>query len=278
MSYHHGRSKSLWSLHLLRTLVRLFVLWALWSTPALAAVNVSIVILPSRHEATQGFLLLLPDKPVASAILFAGGGGRVPLGRMARGEMIDTGNFLVRIRNRLAERGIAIAVVDAPSDQHTQEGMIRYFRAGPEHAIDIGAVVAHLQRIVGKPVWLVGTSRGTESAAAVGIVMGNRIGGVVLTSSISMPTPNGPSMFELPLERIRVPTLVMAHKADGCRVTPPYLAEKIVERLVGAPRRLLVMLDGGLSARSNSCEAMSAHGFYGIEPEAADAIANFITQ
>ena len=66
------------------------------------------------------------------------------------------------------------------------------------------------------PVWLVGTSRGTVSAASVGVRLGpSRVAGVVLTSTVWAG-----SIAQVPLEQLRVPTLLVHNHDDGCRESP----------------------------------------------------------
>ncbi len=85
-----------------------------------------------------------------------------------------------------AAKGLMVAVLDAPSDQ--QGGMNATFRMGGGHAGDIGAVAAYLKKEAEVPVWLVGTSMGTFSAAA-GAIGAKDIDGLVLTSTISRSKP-----------------------------------------------------------------------------------------
>ena len=56
-----------------------------------------------------------------------------------------------------------VAVVDAPSDR--QRGMNAIFRMSRAHAADIAAVADYLKKQSDVPVWLVGTSMGSFSAA-----------------------------------------------------------------------------------------------------------------
>lgn len=248
------------------------------TTPARAQDNprITVVTLQTRGDVTQDFLLMRPDQPVASAILFAGGPGRLPLARLARGEFLKQGNFLVRIRYEFFKRNIMVAVVNAPSDRQDNTGMQRFFRAGPEHAKDIAAVVAHLHNLSPVPIWLIGTSAGTESVASIIIKSEDGIGGIVLTSSMTVTTSMGPNVLDLPLERVRVPALVMAHEGDACRFSPPYHAERIIEKLSSARRKARLMMEGGRSAMSEPCEALSAHGFFGVEVETVEAMVNFM--
>ncbi len=83
-------------------------------------------------------------------------------------------------------------------------------------------------------------------------------------------------MQNLDLARIRVPVLVLHHKRDACRATPPEQAPRIVEALANASAKRLVMVDGGSGAHGGWCERMHWHGFIGMEQQAVDAIADFI--
>ena len=53
-----------------------FMWWLFFGTAhALAATTTSLVTLDTRPSVTQKFILIKPDQPVASVILFAGGNG-----------------------------------------------------------------------------------------------------------------------------------------------------------------------------------------------------------
>jgi hypothetical protein len=47
-------------------------------------------------------------------------------------------------------------------------------------------------------------------------------------------------------------------------------------RLTKTSKAGTALLDGGDPPQSSPCEAISAHGYFGIEAEAVDTIANFI--
>ncbi len=250
------------------------------AAPAFAATSTGLVTVNTRPGVTQKFVLIKPDNPVASVILFAGGAGFLNLSQNASGSPVIgamNGNFLVRTRQDFVNHGFMVAVVDAPSDRQNANGMLGGFRAGAEHAVDIAAVVAYLRAQVSLPVWLVGTSRGTESAANNAIRLTEGIGGLVLTSSMTVANSNGIDVLSMNLAASRVPVFVMAHDQDQCSVTPPAGAQSIVSRLTGAPVTGLALLTGGLPpAVSDPCEALTRHGYYGIESQAVDAIEVFI--
>jgi len=96
-------------------------------------------------------------------VLFAGGHGGLQIADNGQWKW-GGGNFLVRSRQLFAEHDLLVAVVDAPSDRQTPPHLSG-FRQTREHVADIKAVMAWLREHVKVPVWLIGTSRGTQSAA-----------------------------------------------------------------------------------------------------------------
>jgi pimeloyl-ACP methyl ester carboxylesterase len=157
------------------------------------------------------------------------------------------------------------------------------FRMSEAHAGDIGAVVSYLKREAAVPTWLVGTSAGTFSAATAAISIGKGIDGLVLTSSVTRAPPdwaiatshpNG--VADLALSEIAVPTLIISHRNDSCRATPPADAEMLKRRLIKTSKTEIALLDGGDPPETPPCEAKAAHGYFGIEAKAVDTIADFI--
>ncbi len=249
------------------------------SAPAHAQ-KASLVSIQTPRGVKQAFILIKPDKPVASVILFAGGHGALGL-QSASAMKWGKGNFLVRTRDKFAAHNLMVAVIDAPSDQ--QKGMNGIFRMGSAHAGDIGAVAAHLKKEAAVPVWLVGTSMGTFSAAE-GAIAAKNIDGLVLTSTITrakshwtIAQSHSDGVASMPLQRITVPTLIVSHTKDGCDITPAGDAPKLRKGLTNAKVVDVVLLSGGDRPKSDPCEAMSQHGFLGIEGQAVDAIAKFVT-
>ncbi len=178
-----------------------------------------------------------------------------------------------------AAHGFMVAVVDAPADY--RKGMNAIFRMSGGHAGDIGAVEAYLKKQAPVPVWLVGTSMGTFSAAE-GAIAGHA-DGLVLTSTIThsparwkIARSKPQAVANMALSRVTVPTLILAHRHDGCPASPSAGAAKLKRALTHAGKVEVVLLDGGLPPRSQPCEAKAQHGYYGIEQKAVDAIARFI--
>ena len=263
-------------------------LWVVAATllalPAWAAeVTEQALSLESRPGVTTAYYLTRPDMPpVAAAILLAGGEGSVGVRLDQEVPAPDPqakGNFLVRTRRLLAATGILVATLDAPSDQGGS--MTSQFRLSDEHVADIAALVANLRREGGGvPVWLIGTSMGTLSAARAAAALGGEIGGVILTSSITRAhrryvyPPNG--VFGLGLDKVNVPALVVAQAGDTCDVTPPADAPALAEAFTHSPRHAVQIFQGGGLPRSGSCEALAHHGFVGQEEEVVAAMAGFM--
>lgn len=243
------------------------------------AASSSLVSVQTPRGAKQAFILIKPDKSVASVILFAGGHGALGL-KSASSMAWGAGNFLVRSRALFASHGFMVAVIDAPSDH--QQGMNGIFRMSRAHADDIGAVAAYLKKQATAPVWLIGTSMGTFSAAG-GAIAATTIDGLVLSSTITRAKPDWKiahshrdGVASMPLPQVTVPTLIVSHRKDGCDITPAADAPKLTKRLTKAAKVDVVLLDGGSPPQSEPCEAKSQHGFHGIEAQAVNAMAAFI--
>lgn len=254
----------------MRARILLGALMALWAVSAYAE---DLVTLQTRPGVTEPFYVTRPaGAPRASLLLFTGGDGRLTPYRPAD---LQRGNFLVRSRDLFVEQGFLVAVIDVPSDQTAGLGG---FRLSPDHATDIAAVVAWLRAADPAPIWLVGTSRGSISAA-LGAASVAGLHGLVLTSTVTRNAPADPSnVFAIDLSRIGVPTLVVNHRDDGCFVAVPADAPRLLEALSRAPVKQALLFEGGAPARSKPCEALSAHGYFGIEPQVVAGIADWINQ
>jgi len=236
-----------------------------------------VVDIPTRQGVTVRAVVIEPEKPKASVVLFAGGHGGLQIG--SDGEFgWGEGNFLVRSRELFSSNGLLTVVVDAPSDRQTPPYLNR-FRQTPQHVADIKAVIAWTRKEATIPLWLVGTSRGTQSAAFIATQLPLAEGGpdgLVLTSTI-LVDPKGRPVPEMPLQNIRIPTLVVHHVKDGCKFCPYEEVSGMLDRLSNAPRKELISIEGGTD-QGDPCKAMAYHGFNGKEKEVVTKIAEWITR
>jgi dienelactone hydrolase len=254
-------------------------------TRALAAVALVLTLagpaaagletIPTRPGVTQSFLLLRrTETPVATVVLFAGGNGALAFTPDGRPGALG-GNFLVRNRVRFAEHGFLVAIPDTPSDHAT--GLSR-FRASKEHAEDLRALIAAVRAQAPAPVWLIGTSMGTVSAAnAAARLRDGGPDGLVLTSTITRwNRGEGESIGDVKLAEVRIPTLVVHHREDACPFTPYADIPGLLRDLSKAPRRQLLTFEGGEPPQSRPCEARAAHGYLGLDADVVRAIAEWI--
>jgi pimeloyl-ACP methyl ester carboxylesterase len=246
-----------------------FALAAVVTAAALiiGAARAQELTLEPRPGVTLALRIAAPDRPRAAVLLFEGGSGK--LNASGRG-------FLVANHEAFAERGLFAALLDAPSDQTGwRGGMHPRFRLSAEHATDIDAALAALRARSGLPVWLVGISLGTRSAASYASRRPDALAGLVLLSSSTRPK-GGKPVTQMGLGKLRVPVLAVAHRDDGCPGTPPAGAQAIVDAATASPNAKALIVTGGREEGRNPCVPRSHHTYNGIEDEVVDAIAAFI--
>lgn len=232
-----------------------------------------LVALPTRADVTVPTLVLRPREPATRAvILLAGGSGKVGLSAHGIGAGAD--NFLVRTRQSFVDAGFVVAVVDAPSDRN--DGL-EGFRTSAQHADDLAAIVAWLRAHEhAQAVWMVGVSRGTISAANAAARLGARgPDGLVLLSSITGGKHE--TLAAVALDRITVPTLLLHHRADACKGSPPSGARALVRKLSHAKVHTLELVGAPSRAREpDPCESTTRHGYAGIEADVLARVLAFI--
>ena len=248
------------------------------------------VLAIQTHGGTTTRYALVYPPPSARAdrialVLLVGGGGHLNLDEKGCPRSLK-GNWLVRSLPLFHQAGFVTALVDARSDHPGEDGLAG-LRGASEHAEDLGRVIADVRTRTKAAVWLVGTSRGAISAANVAARTSGPSApdGLVLTSALMSGFVGGrkpwvaQTVFDPPLEAIRLPVLVVGHAEDKCVRSPPALMSQITARTNGV-REQVVTVTGGTgragSAGVDACEGRSPHGFIEQEAEVAAGIARFI--
>ena len=145
-----------------------------------------------------------------------------------------------------------------------------------DHLTDLRETLAWLKAKTRTPIWIVGTSRGTVSAALALININDpQIAGGVFSSSITSLSKAG-ALPGQNLAKINVPVLVVHHEADACSVTRPQDVPLIFNALSNSPSKKLLMMSGGSGASGNPCRALHTHGYMGIEQSTVHSIAEWI--
>lgn len=249
-----------------------------------------VVTLPSHDNSTMRFAFVPPAASEKSGspitlVLLPGGSGHVNLDDDGCPRALK-GNSLVRSIPIFNAAGFGTALIDAPSDFHGEDGL-GGFRTAVQHAEDLGKAIAALRTRTQGRIWVVGTSRGAISAANAAARLAGLAApdGIVLTSALMSGQSAArkawvaQSVFDLPLENIRLPLLVIGHAADQCVRSPPDAMERIVARVPAARRQLVTVIGGQGYAGPpglNACEGLTPHGFVGQEAEVAAGIARFV--
>jgi hypothetical protein len=234
-----------------------------------------VVTIPTRSGVTLSYLLVQDRAatPQIVVISFVGGYGDMDLVKPSQNRNPRFGpnaNFLVRIRDRLADADMVDVIVDSPSDKLPQ-GMTDRFRQGGDHLADVHALIADLKmRFPSAKVYLLGTSRGTISAAALAAELGSSVQGAILTSTTTKRDRMGEALSGFDFATIKIPVLLVHHRDDGCATSPYWEANRMSK---GFP---LVSVSGGDPPQTDPCEPLSPHGFFGREASVVDAIKNWM--
>jgi pimeloyl-ACP methyl ester carboxylesterase len=227
-----------------------------------------LVAIETRPGVRVSYWLMERPDATATLMLLPGGEGGIGM----RDGVPASQNFLVRSRDYFAGAGYNVAIVGKPSDRGDLDPG---FRASADHVTDLRRIAEKLRKDLGKPVWLVGTSLGTLSAASAAIAADpDEIGGIVLSSSRT--GGNYPTVPGLALSKIRVPVLVIHHRDDACPSCNPREAARITSGLTNAPVKRFILVDGGGGAHGPPCEPLHYHGYIGMEKEAVDTITAWI--
>jgi len=214
-----------------------------------AAVTTTVVDVPTR-DATQRFLHVRPDAPVANLVFLPGNIGI--LGITDDGSMPTLAGRcapFVRNRDAFAARGFALALVDQTSDLKIRQ------RA------DIREVVRYVRARDDVPTWIVG---GSASTAAALDFAGDFPPGVPM--GVVIFSPNKSDLARAAL--VQRPTLLIFHSDDG--LAAPFV-DPLFDALTSAPAKERIGLAGGSTG-----ECGGYHLFMGIDAEFVAAVAGFI--
>jgi pimeloyl-ACP methyl ester carboxylesterase len=239
----------------------------------------------TRYAFVPGLRAPARETPIAMVML-VGGSGYLDLDDTGCPRLLNR-NSLLRMRPLLHAAGIASALVDAPSDRRTDEGL-GGFRIAAAHADDLGKVIADVRARNGGAVWVLGHSRGTISAvnAAARLAGPSAADGVVLISAMMAGNNKGrPSwvaqtVFSVDLGAIQVPLLVVGHAADSCVRSPSALMGDITAKTHAARRQVAEVsggpFDPGRPASVTACDVRQPHDFVDQESELAAGILRFV--
>lgn len=157
---------------------RVFIATTLLVIGACANAEGTLFKVPTRTAVKTTLFWEPVEGAKATVFLFPGGAGG--FGKFEDGKATG-GNFLVRSAPYFIANGFNVAIFGRPNDMEL--GWAE--RSEPSHMTDVRAVLDFVKQKSTAPIWIVGTSRGTISAAASVIhIQDPAIAGLVLTSSV----------------------------------------------------------------------------------------------
>jgi len=246
----------------------------------------------------QSYILVTagPSPPPICYLLSPGGGGGLFVSTAFPFLSVNQNNFLVRTRylragaaqlgrgDDEAEQGSCVAVLDAATDfLFASPGgrILGDFRRSPQRISDIAAVIQDLRARFGNNIRIVldGTSRGTIDMAEAATKLD--VDALVLSSTLTREgnPPNIDNVFNVALEQVQVPTLLVFHKDDSCFVTPPEDVKLLRSQLINVPRITVRGFEGGFPpVDPDPCQATTFHGFLGKEADVIRAITRWVNQ
>lgn len=189
--------------------------------------------------------------PKYVVILMPGGSGRLEP-EMREGKVVfkGRGNFLIRSRALFTDTDMVAIATDSTGS--------------PER---MGAITEDVaRRFPGARVYVIGTSRSTQSTMQLAERMDGKVAGFVHTSSM-----NGIARFDT--RPLKSRHLIVHHKNDACHVTGYGTALYNHEQFGTA----FITMEGGVS-QGDPCEAFAHHGYHGVEKEAVAKIKTWIRQ
>lgn len=177
-------------------------------------------------------------------------------------------SFVVRERLRLLDQDVATLVIDCRSDfwiacddgyQMTEQ---RFKDIRP--LIDLAK--DNFPSI--KQVWMLSTSRGYFTSAAITKYSGDYFSGVIHTAGVVDMVIKHPDA----ISKTATPQFFVHHADDPCNLTK-YSTAKNVATKVEAP---LISVYGGSGYFGNACQAHTQHGFKGMEEKVMGSISQVI--
>ncbi len=179
---------------------------------------------PELGEVAYSFLLDTPEvASVRGALLvIPGGSGNIRLREQEGRILHDYGSsFFWRVRETLKSKGLAIALMEKPSDK--PDGITFAQRRDPAHAErDLDPVTAELRkRLPGTRLYLAGIGAGAVSALVGNSQLPDRVDGTIV---LMAPFVN---LRNFQFQRVRNPTLIVHHMQTLCEHSPYIEASQV---------------------------------------------------
>jgi poly(3-hydroxybutyrate) depolymerase len=220
----------------------------------------------------QRAILAKPAKPTDTAVLFFRGYPGIAQIQSVADKQRNLLPFMRMNQQIFQEEGIALVIMDCPTDQWGASGCRDSYRSSKEHADDVRSVITKLRNEHGySKIYLMGHSLGTISSRWLAKNLGNEIAGSIHSASMNVPNPKGygSSFFSgFSYDTIAAPILHVHNENDACQSTP----YSIVKKYAGYN---LVTVRGGVP-RGDPCGGTHLHSYQGREELVVRSIISWI--
>jgi hypothetical protein len=230
----------------------------------------------TKSPVFQRAILAKPAKPTDTALLFFRGYPGIARIQSVADKQRNLQPFMRMNQRRFAEEGIALVVMDCPTDEwgapppRPPTTCFDGYRSSKVHADDVRSVIARLKEEGFSKIYVMGHSMGTVSSRWLAMNLGNEISGSIHSGSMNGPSRDGfaTSLFGFPYDSIAAPVLHVHNEGDACPGTPYYLVKSY------AGENLLTVRGG--VPEGDPCGATHLHSYQGREEVVVRAIISWI--
>ncbi len=230
----------------------------------------------TKSSVYQRAILSKPGSPTDTALLFFRGSPGIARIKSAADKNRNLIPFLRMHQKMVLDAGIALVVMDCPTDQWGVEGFVPTaclddYRSSNQHADDVRGVMARLKADHGiTKMFIMGHSFGSLSSRWLAKHLGTEIAGSIHSAAMNVPNAKGfaNSIPGFDYRSIAAPLVHIHHAEDACRSTP----YGIVKAYAGEN---LITVHGG-APEGDACEGKHLHSYRGREEVVVRAIVQWI--
>lgn len=232
----------------------------------------------SKSAVVQRAILLKPSIPTDTALLFYRGWSGIA-NIKTENDWKRNLNYLQNNTELFAQAGIALVVMDCPSDENSVApgnkplGCNDDYRSSVKHADDVRKIIALLKEKYGiKNFYVMGHSYGTISSKWLAKNLGNEITGSIHSASMTVANnynrSYGSSVESFDMSVLKAPVLNIHHGDDQCSHTP-------YATVVAYSKNNLITVKGG-EGTGDVCGGTHLHSMGGREEAASTAVIKWI--
>jgi hypothetical protein len=248
-------------------------------TPVLIEVDVGRQVgVFSKSPVIQRAILLKPSIPSDTALLFYRGWSGIA-NIKSENDWKRNLNYLQNNTELFAQAGIALVVMDCPSDENsiapgnTPLACNDDYRSSLKHADDVKKIMATLNEKYGiTKFYIMGHSYGTISSKWLAKNLGNEIQGSIHSAAMTHASPRnrayGYSVESFDMSALKAPVLNVHHGNDQCIHTP-------YSTVSAYSKNNLVTVKGG-EGTGDVCGGTHLHSMGGREEETSKAVIKWI--